>query len=393
VRRERLDRWVREHPVAVDGVLALAAFLMLGVPTLVGGSGPLQVVAVLLETAPLAWRRRHPLPVIVVVLGTITVHWSLSGLTASQLTAFLVLYSAAAYAGPAVSRAVLTIALVACPVEALFDDQLLGAVVPRLIMLAVGWTLTLALWVAGSLRGTRRAYLDALVERAQRIEFEREQQDLIAAAAERARIARELHDIVAHSLSVVILQADGGRMAGQQDPAHAAAALDVIGGTARQALTDMRRLLGVLREDEAPERAPQPGLDALPGLVDTVRESGLEVRLAEEGDRRDVSPGMAIAAYRIVQESLTNVMKHAGPGAVADVRIRWEPGDLALEVIDDGRGAGADGGGHGSSDNHGSGLAGMRERAELYGGTLQAGPRLGGGFAVQARLPYQEAAG
>ncbi len=401
MRRERLDRWVREHPVATDGALGLGVLVIALASGPTGAPGSTTWLFWSAVTAlALAWRRRHAAASTAVVFAASLVLWLTTGEVQPAHTAvFVSLYSIAAYGTPRPARLALAIVLGAC-VAALARMLAPNSQIPGLdffwsdflIGTTVSWAFSIAIWVAGSLRGTRRAYLDALVDRARRIEVEREQQDQIAAAAERARIARELHDIVAHSLSVIILQADGGRMAARQDPARAAGALDVVGDTARQALTDMRRLLGVLREGDTAERAPQPGLDTLPALVDGVRETGLQVDLQEQGERRAVSPGMAMAAYRIVQESLTNVMKHAGPGAVATVRIAWQPGDLAIEVADDGRGpgTGSAAGEHGG-DGRGRGISGMRERAELYGGTVQAGPRLGGGYQVVARLPYQGA--
>ena len=154
---------------------------------------------------------------------------------------------------------------------------------------------------------------------------ERDQQATIAAAAERARIARELHDVVAHSLSVVIAQADGGRYAAEQDPGAATAALHTIAATAREAQAEMRRALGILSEQPGAPLQPQPGLDDLAALVARTREAGLAVELAEDGPRRPLAPGAGVTLYRVAQEALTNVLKHAGPGAAASVALRWEP--------------------------------------------------------------------
>jgi signal transduction histidine kinase len=208
----------------------------------------------------------------------------------------------------------------------------------------------------------------------------------LAATAERARIAREMHDVVAHSLSVVIAQADGGLYAGRTDPAAATGALEAIASTGRQALTDMRALLGVLREDGRQEYAPQPDVAAIKGLVEDVRASGLDVDLIEEGLPQPLAAGPQLAAYRIVQESLTNVLKHAGPAGRAWVRLHWRTDALELSVLDDGRGASA---AIAEADGLGQGLRGMRERAQLHGGQHTAGPRHGGGFGVSAVLPYR----
>lgn len=387
--------------MAVDGLLALA---LLGFALLNNGSGPSTGDPLGLISAatvlPLAWRRSRPVGSTVLAFAAALVLWLWTGSAQpAHLAVFVALYSVAAYGRRPAALTALVAVLTACVLEAVrleLENNDLGIEGIRfrwselVLIVMVSWAFSVAIWVAGTLRGTRRAYLEALVDRARRIEVEREQQDRLAAAAERARIARELHDIVAHSLSVIILQADGGRMAAAQDPSRAVGALDVVGDTARQALTDMRRLLGVLREGGTADRAPQPGLDALPALVEGVRESGLQVHLDEQGERREVSAGMAMAAYRIVQESLTNVMKHAGPGAVATVRIGWQDTGLAIEVADDGRGAGVV---QDSGDGRGRGIGGMRERAELYGGSVQAGPKVGGGYAVVARLPYAGARG
>ena len=210
---------------------------------------------------------------------------------------------------------------------------------------------------------------------------ERDQQATIAAAAERARIARELHDVVAHSLSVVIAQADGGRYAADQDPSAATAALHTIAATAREAQAEMRRALGILSEQPGAPLQPQPGLDDLASLVARTREAGLAVELDEDGPRRPLAPGAGVTLYRVAQEALTNVLKHAGPGAKASVALRWEPDQVTLVVRDDGRGAAA------ADDGRGRGLVGMRERVEPRGGSLSAGPHPDGGFEVRAAIP------
>jgi signal transduction histidine kinase len=225
----------------------------------------------------------------------------------------------------------------------------------------------------------------ALEERAQLLDVERDQEMRLAATTERARIARELHDVVAHSLSVVIAQADGGRYAGKADPEAATGALEAIAATGRQALTDMRALLGVLRDGGGEEYAPQPDVEAIPALVEDVRASGLDVDLITEGTPRSLPAGPQLAAYRIVQESLTNVLKHAGPAGRAWVRLQWRDDALELSVLDDGRGASA---AMVDADGDGQGIRGMVERAQLHGGRLEAGPRHSGGFGVHAALPY-----
>jgi signal transduction histidine kinase len=250
-------------------------------------------------------------------------------------------------------------------------------------------------WALGDSMAYRRAYFAALEERAARAEAERDAQARVAAAAERDRIARELHDVIAHNLSVMVAQADGGRYAFDGDPERSRQALAEIGGTGRQALSEMSHLLGVLRTgEEAPALAPAPGVAEIAQLVAQAREAGMRVTQAVQGTARPVPGGLSLAMYRMVQEALTNVRKHAGPGTAAEVTLRYGQHELLVRVADDGRGtarAPAQRPRHGDADQPGStnghGLAGMRERAAMYGGTVQAGPCPGGGFEVTARLP------
>ncbi|WP_370524275.1 sensor histidine kinase [Cellulomonas sp. APG4] len=271
-----------------------------------------------------------------------------------------------------------------------------------------------ATFAIGLVRRSRREMVDSLRDRARRLEVERDQQARIATAAERARIAREMHDIVAHSLSVIIAQADGGRYAAAQDPDAATRSLTTIGETGRAALADMRRLLGVLRPTENGERTaertgeavpsvstprgasqpppapqgpadlvPQPAVGDVETLVEQVRGSGVRISLVRMGVARPLPPGTGLTVYRICQESLTNILKHAGPEPTATVLVQWTARSLVLEVTDDGRGAAADA----ESDGAGQGVLGMRERAAMLGGTLTVGPRPGGGYRVRAEIP------
>jgi signal transduction histidine kinase len=251
-------------------------------------------------------------------------------------------------------------------------------------------------WVLGDSMAYRRAYLAALEERAVRAEAERDAHAQIAAAAERARIARELHDVIAHNLSVMVAQADGGRYAFDAEPDRSRQALAEIGDTGRQALAEMSQLLGVLKAgEEAPAFAPTPGVADIPALVAQADEAGTRVSYAVEGSARPLSAGISLALYRIAQEALTNVRKHAGPGATAQVTLRYDPGEVLIRIADDG----GDTPGPSNlprlgaatsvmkNEALGHGLAGMRDRVGLYGGTLAAGPCAGGGFEVAARLP------
>ena len=226
----------------------------------------------------------------------------------------------------------------------------------------------------------RQLFAQAFAERARVLERERDANARVAAAEERVRIAREMHDVLGHSVSVMVVQAGAERLAlGQERPATREALL-AIERTGREALAEMSRLLGILRkEGEGLSLAPRPSLAQVEVLVQTVRDAGLPVELRVEGAQTDLPPGVDVSAYRIVQEALTNVVKHAGP-ARASVVVRYGRRAVEVEVTDDGRRSV-------NGNAAGYGLAGMRERVELHGGTLEAGSRSEGGFAVKARLP------
>jgi signal transduction histidine kinase len=232
---------------------------------------------------------------------------------------------------------------------------------------------------------TRRAYLAELHDRAERLERERDQQGEIAAAAERARIAREMHDIVAHHLTVMITLSDAAVAASAGSPERAAEVMRSVSATGRRALADTRRLLGGLRrppgEDSGPALAPVPDLTQLDALIEQVRSAGLDTTLVIHGEAPEVPAGMQLTVYRLVQEALTNTLKHGGAGARAYVRLRYQPGELRVDIEDDGAGTTAP-----ATAGVGSGLIGMRERVRAYGGDVQAGPRRPGGWSVSARL-------
>lgn len=229
--------------------------------------------------------------------------------------------------------------------------------------------------------GARWAYFEALRARAEQLARERMLLAGLAVDEERVRIARELHDVVAHHVTLLTVQA--GAVGETLDPAHPARpVLDSMTATGRQAMEEMRRMLDVLRPEPAAERGPQPGIDEIGALVEQTRAAGIPVHLRIEGNARPLPAGMGLSAYRIVQEALTNVVKHAGP-ARADVLVRYLPGALELAVRDDGRGAAR------TDMNGGHGLVGMRERAALFGGELEAGTRAGGGYTLRAVLPLE----
>ncbi|MFC7327224.1 sensor histidine kinase [Marinactinospora rubrisoli] len=247
-------------------------------------------------------------------------------------------------------------------------------------------------WWLGRLARLRAAHLAELQARAARLEHARDAHARAVLAEERSRIARELHDVVAHHVSVMTVQATAGRRVIDRSPERARQALEDIEETGRQAMSEMRRIVGVLRTSGsgATGRGPQPGLADLPDLLGQVRETGVSVTLHTQGAARPLPPGLELTVYRVVQESLTNVLKHAGPDATAAITLRFEPGAVSVGVEDDGAGpAATDRGG----DEPGHGLLGMRERVSLFGGDLEVGPRPGGGFAVHARIPENRSGG
>jgi signal transduction histidine kinase len=239
-------------------------------------------------------------------------------------------------------------------------------------------------WGIGRVIRNQTQLARELTEKAEREEHAREEEEARATASERARVARELHDVLAHNLSVMVIQASAARRVLERDPEAAAEAARLIGRTGREAMTELRHVFGPVRKEDGHALGSAPGLAHLDRLASRAHRAGLPVELRVEGTPLDLQPGADMAAYRVVQEALTNVLKHAR-GARATVTVRYEPGDVVLEVLDDGpgpagsNGAGLDGGGHG--------LVGMRERVALYGGKLEAGRRPDGGFAVRARLP------
>jgi signal transduction histidine kinase len=329
----------------------------------------------LVLTLSLAWRGRAPLAILALALATSVLANSVAVLDAATTPAIalvVAVYSVGAHtSGLRASVGGLgAAALIAANVA---DQFSLGDLL--FIAMIVGGA-----WLAGRAMRYRRERERVLERLTVDLEHEREEKAREAVAEERVRIARELHDVVAHAISVIVLQARGGRRSLATDPGETREALDMIEATGSQALAEMRRLLGMLRrDDEEIALAPQPSLRYLDTLTAQVREAGLPVELSVEGEPIELSPGVDLSAYRIVQEALTNALKHAGP-ATARVVVRYRENDLELEIADTGMGAGAgDGGGHG--------LAGMRERVSLYGGKIEAGPRDGGGFAVRARLP------
>ncbi|MEV7429768.1 sensor histidine kinase [Nocardioides sp. NPDC092400] len=340
---------------------------------------------------PLLWRRSHPVAVFwavtaVHVLQVLAVDEPVLG----QVAWPVAVYSVARHAPARHGWAALAVSALAAVTASLdwggtgTDTQWSTVVANTMFLGAIAATA----WALGTLGRTRQAYVDALVERSARVEREAAQQVALAGADERARIAREMHDVVAHGLSVIVVQADGARYAARTDPEVAARTLETVASTGREALTEMRRMLGLLRAEDdggTPALRPQPGLADLDALVAEARTAGARVEARLPDPAAVVPDGVGLTAYRVVQEALTNVRKHAGPDVAVriEVAVTGSAGGRAVEVLveDDGRGAAA------ADDGRGLGLLGMRERVGAHGGSVEAHARTGGGFSVSARIP------
>ncbi len=390
--------WLRRHPGLVDGALALG--LLASCANVFssdsfrasGASDQAGLVALSLILVGLAVvRRKHPTAAFAIAIATGAVQVTLGmrpgafQLVGADAAIIVLLYTLAAYRPRRISLRGLFVCLAGIavavirwpPAPANPHVMLFGALV-------VGVPAVSA-WVLGDSMAYRRAYNAWLERRACRAEAERDAKAQLAAAAERSRIAREMHDIIAHNLSVIVGLADGGRYAAARSPERSAQALSAIAGTGREALSELRRLLGVLNENdhESADLAPQPDLTDMETLFGRVRAAGLPVRCTERGDPSGLSEGRQLTVYRIVQEALTNTLKHAGPAATAEVILDYADGAVDVQITDTGRGAPAD-----ASD--GQGLHGMRERAAVYDGTLHVGPAPCGGWQVKAHLPAPE---
>jgi signal transduction histidine kinase len=390
--------WLRARPLVADGLLAglLAAVSLVTLwyvwAECKADCDPpgVAVGLVLATTLPLAWRRRHPLTVgLTTGLATAAYGFARYPDLAMPIAigGVVGMYSVAAWGGrraAVVSGWVAVVVVVIVMTLPRADADVVDAAFVSLLLAGA--------WVLGDRARVQRALTAELAERAARLERERAAEARRAVAEERTRIARELHDVVAHHVSMMVVQAEAGPVAVERDPARAAGAFEAIAATGRQALVEMRRLLGVLRGDgqPAPSLAPQPGLAQVPSLVEQVGRAGLEVELVVEGDQAPLPPGIDLSAYRIVQEALTNAVKHGGPGR-AVVLVRYGDHHLELRVWDEGRPEK----GNGSSPQGrsrtalGRGLLGMQERVGLFGGELSAGPAPDGGFTVHARLPIE----
>ncbi|GAA5075784.1 signal transduction histidine kinase [Thermocatellispora tengchongensis] len=396
--------WLREHPLVPDAVLAVLLTAAAIPLAFVAGAPPspewpdprppsaLSLTLIAVACLALAFRRRRPFAMLCLAEAAHTVLTALHHNASLAGVALLVLiYTVASAKGLALSLTALALDLVAFLLVLAVSGgglNLTGEV--------FGVVLTMTAWVVGRSVRLRRAYLSELRDRAARLERAREADTRAARAEERSRIARELHDVVAHHVSVMTVQAAAARRILTSNPEGAEEALSAIEQMGRTAMAEMRSIVGVLRtdgQDGPAERGPQPGVRELPALVEQMREAGLNTQLWVEGERVPLPPGIDLAAYRLVQEALTNTLRHAGPAARAWVTVRHEPGEFSVHIEDDGTGMKAGAPAVTSPDGGrrtGHGLVGIRERVALYGGILRIGPRPGGGFEVRARFPLKD---
>jgi signal transduction histidine kinase len=349
------------------------------------GSVPVRVAVALLITLPLLYRRRLPMLAVGIIAGTVILlspvvdEAEMGTMPFPQI--LLATFSVALYGRTlpiAIGGLALSVTAITAAVISPFYDGGPNATNIAIMVFFIGgaWGMGYAL---------KRRAAQARQAMAESGELARR-----AVAEERARIARELHDVVAHSVSTIAVQAGAAEQQLERDPAQARQHLDAVRRTSREAMTEMRRLLDVLRTEEA-EYAPQPGLERLDELLATARDAGVQVSVEEEGERPQLSPGLDLTVYRIVQEALTNVRKHAG-AVPATVRLRYGTDEVEVDVVNErGDGDGATPSRNGLGDEGGHGLIGMQERARLFGGTFEAGSETGG-FRVHVRLPIGEAA-
>jgi signal transduction histidine kinase len=407
----RVRAFDRRHPLVWD-VLVTGSFVTAAFTDVLGGGwryitqnpqAPTWLVVTLSLgfTVPLLWRRSHPVAILLPMLPLAVVNaWTGTDLQ-SSLTLLVVTFNIALHTALRTLLASYAVTLIPIVVDGFRNAVEQGAdqspdqtIVPQATRLAM-------VAIVGVSYRTRQEYLASLVERAAQLEVERDQQARLATAAERTRIAREMHDIIGHNLSVITSLADGGSYAAAKNPERAAQALTAIGTTSRQALGELRRLLDVLRTDpsgteppgaEPPglepqgvEMAPQPSLTDLDHLIEGVRSAGLPVRTTVHGRATALPPGRQLTVYRVIQEALTNTLKHGGPDATSTVSVSYgNEGAVTATVTDTGRGSTGHGNGAG-----GRGLTGMRERTALYGGTLESGPLREQGWRVHLHLPEE----
>jgi signal transduction histidine kinase len=379
--RESPARWIDRLIVLALGGLGLAEIWIFV------GLYPVNIFLAniflcLFASLPLLWRRRAPVAVLFICVAVLGIQANFFNPTREPpLTTFVLLlvvfYSVAAH-GEGLRADVGAAFAFAAEILAIDVPRFLAGENPGDIIPA--WTFIIVFWFIGKTIRHRRLQAVELEDRASQLELEREEKARLAVAEERSRISRELHDVIAHSVSVMVVQSQAAQRLLEGEQRNARQALKSIETTGRQALTEMRRLLGTLRRTDAElALAPQPSLEHLNTLIEQIREAGLPVELRIEGEAEPLPPGVDLSAYRIVQEALTNALKHAGP-ARARVEIHYRGDEVELEVSDDGRGTSRGGG-------SGQGLIGMHERVALYGGVLESGKRDAGGYLVRAKLP------
>jgi signal transduction histidine kinase len=367
---ERVVAFARRHETTADLALALGILLISVTDAVAEQPHPVPLVLFSLALSlPLIWRRRSPMWVFAALAVVAGVQWIGDVKVLADAALLVGLYTVAAHESrrrAALATAVLGLGAVLATARWGADDAF-----KTFVGLA---GLTIAAAGLGTSVRQRHAYQASLEER--------------AAAAERARIAREMHDIVAHNLSVMIALADGAAFAAEHSPAQSAAAMQAVSATGRQALGEMRGLLGVLRDGQGEDGLlPQPGLQEIDMLVGQVRAAGLPVAVAVEGEVRELPAGAQLTVFRVVQEALTNSLKHAGPDAQALVRLSYDGAGVDVEVSDNGTAVRSV-----SQGAHGLGLNGMRERAAVYAGTVEAGPLPAGGWRVHTRLAVESPA-
>jgi signal transduction histidine kinase len=390
-------RLERVNPLVVDSAIAigLAAIMLAELWTLRDEATRSDLwwtaVFVLAQTLPLALRRRYPFAVFVVI-GVASIAYDVLEVQPDPDTDLfanlLSVYSVSAYASRRLAYAaavIVGLALVVLNVPPIADEEDFASLLTQFALIG-------GAWVVGQNTRYRRREAELLAERAERIERERQERDRIAALEERDRLAREIHDVIAHSVSVIAVQAGAARAIAEQRPDRAREALASIEEVSRETMVELRRTVGALRApaDEA-ELEPVPGLHDLEGLADKVREAGVEVELVREGDLDHVPAAIDLSAFRIVQEALTNTVKHAAPTA-ARVLVRSDADGVEVLVTDDGPRPGMRHEADGETPGGGHGLVGMRERVAMLGGTFEAGPR-DGGFSVRAWFPLRPAEG
>jgi signal transduction histidine kinase len=379
------------HPLAVDCGLAVLVALANVPAAAESGTRAVGWLWFAVAHLPLVWRRRAPVAVFWTVFAVALTVWATAPVEVAYplVVVLFAVYAVARY------RPQRQLWLAAAAVELTLLVTWRQGELPSRDLVTVTAILTATALLGVTVR-TRRAYLAELEERARRLERDRDQQAKLAAAAERSRIAREMHDIISHNLAVMIALADGAALTATTAPQRAADTLTTVAATGRQALGEMQRLLGLLRDGTpahagTPGLAPQPGLEDIDELMNLVRAAGLPVALDRQGAPGAWAPGAGLAIYRIVQEALTNTLKHAGQKATAQVRLCYTASGVDLEVTDDG--AHQPGRPPVGAPVSGHGLAGMIERAAAYGGNVEAGPLPGTGWRVHARLHFDHSEG